>query len=120
MEQYKRKRLINIIGLLVLDGLFYGISNPNTVNLVILMFGVLLFALNIYVFSLYIISGSKKFGFKIKNANKLSLIITGVVSLVVGLETMGQLSLKDVIVAAILGVLVYFYLEYVNLGPKKD
>ena len=120
MENYKKKRILNIISLLVLDGLFYGISNPNSVNLVVLMFGVLLLALNIYIFSLYLLLGSKRFGFQVKNANKFSLILTLVISLIVGLETMGQLSLKDVVVAGIFGLLVYFYLAYVNLGPKKD
>ena len=120
MNKYLKSKKLRIITLiLVLDGLFYGLFNPNSLNLLILVSGILLFAVNIYVYIYIIILLGHKFGYFIKNPVKLSFIIMLVATLILCLETLGQLSAKDIIVTSILGVLIYLYLEYIHPRPKK-
>ena len=121
MNKYLKSKKARIITLLlVLDGLFYGLTNPFSLNLLVLMLGILLFSINVFIFIYFLILLGYKFGYFIKNPIKLSFIVTLVGTLIISLQTLGQLSAKDIVVASILGVLVYLYLEHVHPRTKKN
>lgn len=121
MNKYlKSKSLKIILILLVLDGLFYGLSNPNSLNLVILILGILLFSINIFYCTYLIIILGKKFGYYFKNPLKLSLVFTIFTTFILSLQTLGQLTLKDFVVSLILGILIYLYLQHIHPRAKKN
>jgi hypothetical protein len=61
-----------------------------------------------------IIKFLRKIGFKIKNSRKLTVFTVVMVCLLLALQSIGQLSIRDVIIIIPLAVLLYAYIAYIR------
>jgi hypothetical protein len=109
MKYLKHKRTYLIILLLVLDGLFFGLTNPNTVNSVLLIVGFVLLGVTFYLFLEGLISLLKLIGFKIKNSRKIAAFISIILTAAFVLQSLGQLSVRDFFIILLIALLAYAY-----------
>lgn len=114
MKKKSTRKLITVICLVVLNGLFFSILNPNNVNSIILIVGFLFLGLTLYSIIeliLYLIFSS---GLKIKNRKRIAVFISILLVGLLGLQSIGQLSLKDILVITPLWILLFIYITYIR------
>ena len=101
------------IVLLTLDGLFFGLTNPNSIPSALLIVGFILLALSLYsllrlcffVLAFYRLTGGRK-------GRRLALLLSISVSIAIALQSLGELTLRDAIVLTLLSTIAYAYLSY--------
>ena|ERR1700722_121916 len=111
---FRNPSLYKLIVLFVLDGLLFGLTNPNKVNSLVLILGFLLLALTLYYLLLLLFGFMIRLGFKIKNRRKLALFTVVVFWILMALQSIGQLSTRDVLVIIPLAILLYVYIAYIR------
>ncbi|MHB1864991.1 MAG: hypothetical protein ACYCPS_02400 [Candidatus Saccharimonadales bacterium] len=112
----KKKIFWQAIILLVIDSLFFGLTDPNTVNSVFLLISFVLFGASLYVLIQIILVYLIKLGFKFKNRKKIAVFAAVLVSLLLALQSVGQLTGRDVLIFIPLTVLLFIYIAYIR--PK--
>ena len=112
----KNKLTIQSALLLVVDGLFFGLTNPNTVNSVFLIVGFILLGLSFYLLIKIIFLILAKLGVGAKRSRRVAGFISIPICLLLALQSLGQLSIYDVLIAIPLVVLLYIYTTHIR--PK--
>lgn len=107
---------IKAVILLVADGLFFGLINPNTANSTLLLVGFILFGLSLYLLIEAIFLILRKIGIEVKRSKKITGYIVIPVCLLLALQSLGQLSVFDILIVIPLVVLLYIYTTYIR--PK--
>lgn len=105
--------------LLVLDSLFFSMTNPNKVPSVMLIVGFLLVALSLYALLRLLLAGLSFYGLPVRSHGKrvaLLLAISG--SLAIALQSLGELTARDVLVLGLLSIIAYVYTSY-GRGPSQ-
>lgn len=108
-----KSKLSLLLGVLALDSAFFMLTDPNRVSSILLMVGFLLITATIYVLfdRLYLIA--QLYGLTLgSKPRRFSLIGTVVVAGLVGLQSMGELTARDLLVVVPLAILMYLYLSY--------
>ena len=115
MKTYlKNRKFVIVFGLLVLNGLFFSITNPDHINSGILIVGFVFLGITIYAIMelfLYIIDRA---GVKLKNRRKLAIFLAILFSILLALQSIGQLRARDVIVIVPLWLMLYIYLTHIR------
>ena len=106
---------------LALDLILFGFTDPANVSPVWLMAGFVLAVATIYWFFRL---GTAFLGVYFRavrnNRRQLTRLLTVFGAIVLGMQSMGQLSLRDVLVLAPLVIVGYFYLHYGKRSPKAN
>ncbi len=108
-----KSKLSLLLGILALDSAFFMLTDPNRVSSILLMVGFLLIVATIYVLfdRLYLIA--QLYGLALgSKPRRFSLIGTIVVAGLVGLQSMGELTARDLLVVVPLAIIMYLYLSY--------
>jgi hypothetical protein len=96
--------------LLAVDGLFFGLTSPQKVASWLLIVGVLLFLISMYYFLLAGLTVARWYGLPTgKQPRRLAKVLVGVTGFLVALQSIGELSSRDVLVLLPLGVIAYLY-----------
>jgi len=105
--------LQQLAALLVVDVLFFGFTDPAEIPSAGLIIGFLLFAVTLYqlVRGLFKIGAWYGFGFS-KAQQRLARIMTAVIAAAVGLQSMGQLGGRDLLVLLPCALVAYMYVSY--------
>ncbi|HXR50150.1 MAG TPA: hypothetical protein VN778_03945 [Verrucomicrobiae bacterium] len=99
-----------IILLLAVDSLFFGLTSPQKVASWLLVVGVLLFLTSLYYFLLAGLTVARWYGLPTgKRPRRLAKVLVGTTGFLVALQSIGELSSRDVLVLLPLGVIVYLY-----------
>ena len=110
----KRKSLI-FIGLLVIDGLFFTLTNPGSVKAIFLFVGFILLISTIYLLIEGVITLLKWYGLPLKHKKRLVRLLSGFSAIILGLQSLGELNLREVLIITPLFILSYIYLGYQKL-----
>lgn len=95
------------------DLLFFGLTNPANVPSFALIIGFLLFVATVYVAIQGLFQLGVWYGFAFSERQKrFARIFTGVIAGAVALQSMGQLSGRDLLVVIPFALLIYMYLSY--------
>ena len=114
----KYKLILLFVLLLVLDGLFFGFTDPSQISQVLLLFGFVLAGLTTYVFMVLILRYLKYIGFKLKNESRISIIVTIVIVIALALESIGQFSTVDLVTLLIFCLILYVYLGAISSNKR--
>ncbi len=107
-----------LAALLALDGLFFGFTEPRTVAAPMLMVGFGLIVANLYFMIRGAIRLARWYGVSFgSHARRVAMVATGVIGSVVALQSVGQLSPRDVIVLLPFAVIAYLYTSYGQTNP---
>jgi hypothetical protein len=110
INQHKTRSLA---GLILVDAVFFGLTNPSKVPAVLLIAGFALIVVNLYALSLGLVALSRWYGISLgAHSKKIVLIITGFTGALIGLQSMGQLSVRDLVILMPFVAIGYFYSSY--------
>lgn len=115
----KYKLVVSFVFLLVLDGLFFGFTNPDNVSQIFLLFGFVLAGLTTYVFILLVLKYLKYLGFKFKNESRISIILTIVIVIALALESIGQFTTIDLVTLLVFCLILYVYLGAISSNKRS-
>ena len=116
----RNKHFRQLICLLIADFLVFGLTDAQAVPSIMLMVGFLLLAATIYSLTNGILTFSKLYGLSIKNKQRLSASITGLVAGLIALQSIGQLNSRDIFVLLPLVALAYLYGLYLQMGKTSS
>ena len=108
----KYRSVLILIIFLVLDGLFFGLSNPNKINQLLLLVSFLLIGITFYLLFWNIFRYVTLLGISINNKRSLALFISILIILLLSLKSIGQFSLIDLI--SLSGFLIIIYIYFKN------
>lgn len=104
--------------LLVADGLFFTLTNPNAVPSSILIVGFVLFALSLYGLLRLLLAGMAFYGVPVNRHSKRIALVLGLCgSVAIALQSLGELTARDLLVLSLLSVIAYVYTSY-GRGPQ--
>lgn len=107
-----RRHVRYFIILLGLDMLVFGSSDARKVPSYILIVGFVLLLATVYQAFYGVLSLSRLYGLKLKRRGRFALYLTGVVGILIALQSIGELSPRDVAVLLPLAVIGYLYSSY--------
>lgn len=116
---FKTKLVRLSLALFVLDLIFFGGLNSSRVSQIILEVGYVTLLANIYLLSYGLTSLIRLYGLVIKNPKRFSIYTTSFLGVIIGLQSVGELSGHDIIVVLLLAVGSYSYLNYVSKTRQK-
>ena len=118
MKTIKSKSAWKFAGLLAADGIMFGFTNPRDVPSFGLMAGFLLLTVSLYYAVNRLLSLARLYGFTIRRRRRLATLITAVTAALVGLQSMGELNSRDILVSVPLAIIAYTYIAYARRsGP---
>jgi len=102
-----------LVGLLVVaDIIIFAGTDATKVTSFIVMVGYLLLVLTIFAAIFGILSLSRLYGIPIKHKKRFAAYITGMIGLLVALQSIGELSSRDILVILPLVIIAYAYSSY--------
>jgi hypothetical protein len=107
------RQTISGLVLVVADGLFFTTTNPNKVASSVLIVGFALVALTIYGLLRLLLAVATFYGLPLKNRGRRIALLIGISTAIgVALQSLGELTLRDVVVLILLTGLIYVYTSY--------
>lgn len=106
--------------LIVLDIILFGSLNTSRVAQVMLVAGFVLLVANLYMLVYGVTSLIRLYGIPIKRRRRLSIYISLFLGIIIALQSIGELSPRDMLVAVPLALLGYAYISYVGVNNKTN
>lgn len=119
MKLVHNKHVWKFTGLAAADGLMFGLTNAHSVSSPGLMVGFLLLVATLYYLANNLLSLTRLYGLKIKRQRRLAAVITGSVSGLVALQSIGGLNSLDMLVLVPLVIVGYVYSYYGKGEPSR-
>ncbi|HET6924587.1 MAG TPA: hypothetical protein VFH39_02045 [Candidatus Saccharimonadales bacterium] len=112
MKRHSRS-LWQLAGLAVLDAAFFGFINPTNAYAVVVMIGFLLLVATLYVVvDLLLALAERIVTFRPTTRYRLRLSITAFLALLIAMQSIGQLTVKDMAAIIPLVLVAAFYASY--------
>lgn len=109
------------IALLCIDSLYFGLTNPGRVVAGGLIAGFLLLAITLYYLFTGVLAAARLYGISLGPQRKrLALFATAVAGGLLAMQSMGQLSIRDMLVVGPLAIMLYIYLGYGRSGRTSS
>lgn len=121
MDYLKRRPVPLILLTILLDTIFFGLTDPAEVAPLWLIVGFVLAVATIYWFirlALTVLGVYLK-GLKTQQ-QQLTTILTSVSAVILGMQSMGQFSLRDFLVLVPLVLVGYFYIRYNRRSIERN
>lgn len=109
---YKHQHFRQVAALLIADGLFFGLTDPQTVHPIMLIVACLLLAATFYMLVQGALSLLKWYGIVVPQSQRLARLMTGVAAFLIALQSIGQLSMRDLFLLIPLALVAYLYSSY--------
>lgn len=101
------------LAILAFDLVFFSFTDPAKLNSIFLIFGFLLMALTAYLLISKLCAIGRVYGLQFdRKSHQIALFGTGIIVTLMALQSIGELTLRDLLVALPLGVITYMYLSY--------
>lgn len=107
----------SILAIILIDTIFYSFTNPETGSTLLLILGFLVIALTVYIFLNAILRFVTSYGISNRRySHRISLFSSGVLIGMMALQSIGELTMKDILIFIPLSSILYMYITY---GHKK-
>ena len=114
------KKLLLALALIVFDAIFFLTANASKVPSYLIIVGFVLITLTLYLLLSTLISLTKYYGLKLKHQRRLSLCLTGLLAGLLALQSIGELSVRDVLVILPLAIIGYIYMTLSASSQQID
>jgi hypothetical protein len=104
---------------LLADGLLFGDTNAGSANSFVLISGFVLVIATIYQLARALIAAAGLYGLHSGRPRQLAASLTGLVSGLAALQSIGELSPRDVLVLLPLVVLAYLYSSFIRTRQRS-
>ena len=115
----KRLHFWRITGLLLADSLLFGATDPSATPSFMLMVGFLLLSATVYYMLDGLLSLTGLYGLPIRHRKRVLRTMTLLVGGLLALQSIGQLSTRDILILAPLTSLMYFYVAYSKSSRQR-
>lgn len=115
----KRLHFWRLSGLLLADFVVFGTSNPDDTASFMLIVGYLLLCVTLYYLLDGVLSLGRFYGVPLKHKKRFLRTAVLVLAGVIALQSIGQLSSRDVMVLVPLTSLFYLYVAYTRAGRQR-
>jgi hypothetical protein len=112
MNLTKNKQMRRLGGLLAVDAVLFGSTRAAEVPSFMVIAAFLLLSLTFYYMIYGLVGLSGLYGLPIKRQRPTALYITGVLSILIALQSVGELGARDIWVLLPLAFMGYFYNAY--------
>lgn len=113
------RKLLLVALLLIADLAVFCLTNTAKTPSFMLIVGFLLLSATIYWAIRGFVRLAGFYGIKFKRQKRITLVLTIALSLLIALQSIGQLGIKDVIVALIISVIYYGYSTYAKASAPS-
>jgi hypothetical protein len=118
MKFIARRHIWKFVGLLVIDGLVFTLTNAKSVPSFILIVGFVLLISTLYYLVYSLLTFARLYGLSIRRKRRLAGSLTALISGLVALQSIGELNSRDVLVLLPLVVIGYAYSFYGKTGTR--
>lgn len=120
-NKLRHRQVWQLAGLLAADAAVFGGTDPQQVASYVLIIGFGLLAATMYCLLGALLAVAGWYGISLPHKRRLQVTGTGLAAGLVALQSIGQLSSRDVLVVASLTLLVFLYTTYAakNISPSK-
>jgi hypothetical protein len=115
----RRIHFWRISGLLLADAVVFGATDPDETASFMLIVGYILLCITLYYLLDGLLSLGKLYGVPLRHKKRFLRTATLVISGVVALQSIGQLSPRDIMVLVPLTTLLYLYVAYTRLARQR-
>lgn len=119
MKFASHPRFLLVSGLLIIDALVFGLTDPQRVPSFMLAVGFLLLAVTFYHLLLGLLKAAGWYGLPGGAHRRLARTLTGLVSGMIALQSIGELGRRDVLVLLPLALVAYLYVSYGKTAAAK-
>jgi hypothetical protein len=113
MKLISHRRFQLIVLLFAVDGIIFGLTDPQQVPSIMLAGGFLLLAITLYQLLLGLLQAANWYGLPgSKHRKRQARTLTGLVSGLIALQSIGELGSRDVLVLLPLAFVAYLYISY--------
>lgn len=119
MKRFSHKRVRYGAGLLVLDGLLFGTTDAASVPSFVVIVGFLLLVLTFYSLIYGLLSLGGLYGIPLRHSRQLAVYLSVVAGGLVALQSIGELSSRDVLVLLPLATIGYIYSAYARTNRRN-
>ncbi len=119
-RHYQYQKLGAVLLLLVADIVYFGLVNPANSNSLVVFIGCILIIFTIYILIYGLIKLLAVF-FPISRSTqrRLTIFITLLLAFLLLMQSIGQLSLKDILAMVPLMIVLYLYLTYITKSKTR-
>lgn len=107
-------------GLLAADILLFGTTDPKSTLSFMLIVGFLLLSATVYYLLDALLSFTKLYGLPLRHKRRVLRTSTMTVCGLLALQSIGQLSLRDILILGPLTALMYFYVAYSKASRQRQ
>lgn len=113
VKKHTKRKLLRLGALFVFDGLFFSLINPVKAYAVVIIVGFVLLVITLYVLIDFVLAVSERIiPFSLYTKRRMALATTLVLSLLLALQSIGQLTTKDVLAVIPLAIVLSVYFSY--------
>lgn len=105
--------------LFILDFAYFGTTNVSKISAFLMIIGFVFLMANVYFLIYKAIGLVRLYGLPVVRRTRLSMYLTGAIGLLVALQSIGELSLKDILVMLPLALIAYLYQSYMRTSQQK-
>ena len=106
------KHFWQTLGVLIIDAVFFSYTDAGKVAPFMLIVGFLLLLLTSYVLFYGVLSFARLYGLPVRHKQRLAIYLSGTAGLVIALQSIGELSPRDILVLLPLVTISYIYGAY--------
>jgi uncharacterized protein (DUF3820 family) len=108
----RHRKFILMTGLVAIDALFFGLTNPNRVPSLLLIVGFGLVVATLYTVLRLVLSIGEVYSAWFRRQRRPVGFVTVVLAAMLALQSIGQLALRDVVVLLVLSAVLAVYYNY--------
>lgn len=117
MKRFTKSDVLIPAGLLVADTMVFGGSDPQKVPSIMLIVAFLLLTATFYYLLRILIKAVRWYGVKTRYPGRLAAVVTVVVAFIMALQSIGELTGRDILVLLPFVVIGYLYASF---GSKRQ
>jgi hypothetical protein len=107
------------LGMLILDVAFFTRTNASTVAPFVLIVGFVLLVITCYELLYGLLSAARLYGLPVRYKQRPAVYLSGVLGLILALQSIGELTPRDILVLLPLATLGYIYGVYVTSHKRN-
>lgn len=121
LSPHAKRRLIWLLGLFVVDVVFFSLVNPVKAYAVVIIIGFALLIATLYVLIDFLLAvGERIIPFSHSTKRRIAQATTLVLGLLIAMQSIGQLTLKDILAVIPLIIVLSLYFSYMfRQQPQK-
>ena len=120
LKPHAKRKLIELSVLFVLDCIFFSTVNPVQAYAVVIVVGFLLLVLTLYILIDFLLAVSERvIPFSHHTKHRMALATTLVLALLIAMQSIGQLTVKDIMAVVPLIIVLSVYFSYMLKKQTK-